>query len=550
MKKIVLIPAVLLATLLISTCGRTGPSGPPDLTPPLVASVAPSPDATMPVNIAALAVRFNEELDASTITNQTVWLEQAGELVEGSVSYQDRAIYFKPAANLDPTSSYTLVISEHVKDLAGNALVQAFRETFWTGAESDTTPPTVSESSPAGEGVSENPAISVTFSEAMLLSSITQTTFYLARGSDLVAGEIRFNGTTQAIFSPSGALAYKTTYSVTITKDVVDMAGNPLGSDYNWSFTTGSEMDKTAPTVTGILPTGKNALIGASVSISFSEAIDPSTLRTDTILIRNSEDDTLVDWTMVPGSATAEFKPSLPLDYNTVYVVTVTTGVKDLAGNPLAASYVRSFTTEKLDTTPDSFSFTELRDVAPNMQYISNSITVSGTNAPVSISITGGTYSLDRGITYTSALGTVTNGQTVIVQQTSSQDWGTMTEAVLTIGEVNGAFRVTTAGLDTRPDIFTFETQTNVSPGAQVTSNTITVSGINAPAPISIANGSYSVDGGFTYTSEPGTVTNGQPVTVQQTASAIFGTTTIAELTIGGVTGTFSVSTAIQVTEQ
>ncbi len=95
---------------------------------------------------------------------------------------------------------------------------------------------------------------------------------------------------------------------------------------------------------------------------------------------------------------------------------------------------------------------------------------------------------------------------------------------------------------DTTPDQFTFTDQTGAALNTVVTSNTITVTGINAAASISIADGTYSVNGGA-YTSASGTVTNGAMVTVHVTSSASYSTTVNATLTIGGVSDTFSVTT-------
>ncbi len=95
---------------------------------------------------------------------------------------------------------------------------------------------------------------------------------------------------------------------------------------------------------------------------------------------------------------------------------------------------------------------------------------------------------------------------------------------------------------DTTPAAINFTAQTSVAPNTVVTSNSISVNGINTAAQISIVGGDYSVDGGA-YTSAVGTVTNGQMVTVQQTSSPGFGTTTNAVLTIGGISGIFSVTT-------
>ena len=95
------------------------------------------------------------------------------------------------------------------------------------------------------------------------------------------------------------------------------------------------------------------------------------------------------------------------------------------------------------DTTPDAFTFTDQTNVALSSTITSNSITVSGITAAASISITGGTYSINGGA-YTSATGSVTNGQTVSVQHTSSASNSTATNTTLTIGGVSDVFTSTT----------------------------------------------------------------------------------------------------------
>lgn len=95
---------------------------------------------------------------------------------------------------------------------------------------------------------------------------------------------------------------------------------------------------------------------------------------------------------------------------------------------------------------------------------------------------------------------------------------------------------------DTTPNQFTFTDQTGVTPGQQVTSNSITLAGITCGAAISITGGTYSVNGGA-YTSASGTVNNGDTVSVRLAASGSYGVTTSAILTIGGVSDTFSATT-------
>ncbi len=96
---------------------------------------------------------------------------------------------------------------------------------------------------------------------------------------------------------------------------------------------------------------------------------------------------------------------------------------------------------------------------------------------------------------------------------------------------------------DTTPDAFSFTDQVNVATSTSITSNTITVSGIDAAADISVSGGQYSVNGGA-FTSAAGSVNNGQTVQIRLTSSASSSTTVSATVIIGGVDDDFSVTTA------
>lgn len=95
---------------------------------------------------------------------------------------------------------------------------------------------------------------------------------------------------------------------------------------------------------------------------------------------------------------------------------------------------------------------------------------------------------------------------------------------------------------DTTPDAFTFTDVTGATLSTVYTSNTITVSGINASTAISITGGTYSKNAGA-YTSTSGTVVLGDTVSVQVTSSASNSTAVNVALTIGGVSDTYTVTT-------
>lgn len=194
-----------------------------------------------------------------------------------------------------------------------------------------------------------------------------------------------------------------------------------------------------------------------------------------------------------------------------------------------------------VDTTPDPFTFTDVTNATLSTQYTSNTVTVSGINSPANISITGGTYSINGGA-YTSSSGTILNGQTVTVRVTSSGSFSTAVNAVLTIGGVSDTYSVTTLASDTTPNAFTFTDVTGATISTQYTSNSITVTGINSPAAISITGGTYNVNGG-SYTSSSGNVSLNDVVTVRTTSSSSFSTAVNVVLTIGGVSDTYTVTT-------
>ncbi|GAB1268836.1 hypothetical protein NBRC116493_20890 [Aurantivibrio infirmus] len=193
------------------------------------------------------------------------------------------------------------------------------------------------------------------------------------------------------------------------------------------------------------------------------------------------------------------------------------------------------------DTTPGSFSFVDQSDVSLNTLLSSNAISVSGINTASPVSISGGEYSIN-GAAFTSASGTVTNGQNITVRQTSSANFSTSTSAVLSVGGVSDAFEVTTLVEDITPNIFSFTDQIDVEPSTLTTSNSIVISSINSQATVTVVGGEYSIDGGA-FTAVAGTVSNGQSLAVRTTSSANFGGAVDVDISVGTVSDTFSVTT-------
>lgn len=203
-------------------------------------------------------------------------------------------------------------------------------------------------------------------------------------------------------------------------------------------------------------------------------------------------------------------------------------------------------TTQAADTTPAAFAFAAVSGAQPGAVQTSNAITVQDINTAAPISISGGSYSINGG-TFVTTAGTVNPGASVTVRVTASSAFGTPVTATLGIGGVSAGYTVTTRAADLSPDPFSFTAVTDAAVGAVVSSNAVTISGIEAATAISVSGGQYSINGGA-FTAAAGTVSPGDSVVVRLTASGSNSTLAAATLAVGAGAdqraATFNVTTA------
>lgn len=144
------------------------------------------------------------------------------------------------------------------------------------------------------------------------------------------------------------------------------------------------------------------------------------------------------------------------------------------------------------------------------------------------------------------ALSLTINGNTypnVSVTSVTSTSSGVTLVADDPLNEIGGGGGGADPGDPLAPDAFSFTAQTGVALSTVISSNTVTINGIDTPpSAISITNGEYSINGGA-WTSAAGTIGNGDTVQVRHTSSASNSTQTTSTLTIGGVSGLFRSTT-------
>ncbi|HYR45312.1 MAG TPA: DUF4082 domain-containing protein, partial [Terriglobia bacterium] len=118
---------------------------------------------------------------------------------------------------------------------------------FQTTVAPDTTPPSITATTPPDGATGVNPSanVSATFSEPINTATLTSQTFKLrGPGGALMSAVLTYNPATRtATLDPTGGFAPQTLYTATITGGsggVTDLAGNALVTDFLWSFTTGA----------------------------------------------------------------------------------------------------------------------------------------------------------------------------------------------------------------------------------------------------------------------------------------------------------------------
>ncbi|AWB65551.1 hypothetical protein C2869_03470 [Saccharobesus litoralis] len=228
-----------------------------------------------------------------------------------------------------------------------------------------------------------------------------------------------------------------------------------------------------------------------------------------------------------------------PLDYDQTATVTIDVG---------GVQKTWTITTDQ-DTTPEAIEFNQPETTKEQDEsFETSAFEVVGINIPTPISITNGQYKITRdGVTgeYTADAGLVEEGDKITIKLAAGQVFDGSVTAVLDIGGVTQEVTVVTESQDLVPDDFSFDPK-NAAPGTYgVSSTVITVMGINDATPITITGGEYQI-GQADFTSQAGTVTAGDKVSIRAMAGATLGDKTNVTLDIGGVTADYVVTAALQ----
>jgi methionine-rich copper-binding protein CopC len=231
--------------------------------------------------------------------------------------------------------------------------------------------------------------------------------------------------------------------------------------------------------------------------------MDQTTLTTTNVTLKNTATTTVVPVTLSydVGTNRLTLTPTGPLSNATNYTVTVTTAVKDLAGNALAAQFTSSFLTAAVtDTTPPTIVSRTPPNLATDVATNAN-VTVTFSEPMDSTTITTTTVTLKPTAGGTNVIATVactplTPCTTVTLTPSAALDNNTSYTVTVTTGvkdrsgnqlAAQSTWAFTTAADITRPTVINTNPADNSITVSRTTAITVTFSESMKPVTVTSA---------------------------------------------------------------
>jgi hypothetical protein len=440
---------------------------------PAVVSTDPSNGDTGVVINKKITASFNQVMDPATINGATFLLNQGANAISGTVTYSGSTATFSPSAPLLSHTVYTGTITTGAKNPTADALPANYVWSFTTGSLKDTIRPLVVSTDPLNlaTNVVLNKVVTATFSKTMDGTTITATSFMLKQGTNSVTGVLSTAGSTVS-FVPSSMLLPSTLYTGIITTAAKDNSGNALAANYTWTFTTGTALDTTRPTVilTDPLNLATNVITSKTITVTFSENVQLIGSSTFTLTQGvNTIGGAIVS---LGGTSSFTFKPTNPLAPGTTYTGTIkgapsASAVMDMSNNKLLTDYVWTFTTAAVvgDTIRPTVILVDPLNLATNVP-INKVITATFSELMNSNSITAilpstfvvklGTIAIGGNVTYSGVMASFTPSMPLIPGTVYNATITTVAMDLATnhmLVDYNWSFTTAPVGDTTRPTV-------------------------------------------------------------------------------------------------
>jgi hypothetical protein len=296
---------------------------------PKIINKAPVGDhaAAMPT----VMIEFSRTMEATSIP-RAVKLPPTLKSLGWSMSKNNSQsiFYFEPNYTLQTSSSglYWVTVTMDASDESGNPLDLNYK---WSFSIANSVPTVISIPGNGDTDVARSPTIKFKFSEAMDRDTVNPAVTLPAQGAPWTYyWGTSLHGTSNTIyFNPTRALNGDTDYTIGVGRTAKNPSGEALYADYKATFHTTSKF--IGPKIIDMI-SGNEVPPTAQIWVIFSEPIDPNTLPANMDLkdAAGSKVPGRFSWDSVTCSA--HFYPDKPLVPLGQYLLSVRTGITDLAG--------------------------------------------------------------------------------------------------------------------------------------------------------------------------------------------------------------------------
>ena len=308
-----------------------------DLTAPTVISVTP-PNAAAgigPNN--PVVVTFSKPVNPGSLNyNVAMYVGSALYTSSYNLSADSTTISFN-TGNLPYGTTYTVVVSPNVTDLAGNHLASQFISSFTTAPQPVVSRPSVNVMRPASGATGVPTTASVTFftSAPMNPATVTSSTVHVSQNGVLLNGAIDLAADDQAItFTPASGFTPGALIQVWFTSAAQDASGNSL-YDFYASFTIAPDLSTTPLTISSVAPCKYCTANYTNVlEVLFTKPVNPATVTSATFFVRDSSNVNPINGTLsfFDNNRGVRFTPSSPFPQNSYYYVYLTGSIQDTDG--------------------------------------------------------------------------------------------------------------------------------------------------------------------------------------------------------------------------
>jgi len=332
-----------------------------DLTPPTVVGVYPAPgDTGIAVN-PTLVLKFSEPVDIYSFDENSCFLENSGEVVEGEFTIladSTHIMLMKPVEALQYSTLYTLHI-DGITDLKDNVLAAEYTSSFTTQAP-DTIAPYVYDVIPADEAVQVDVTrpVKLFFSEPMNKSSAETGFSLMTSDNTLVEGDFDWDlDNKEMTYIPDFSLLEGTDYLISLSTQVTDLSGNAMEYDTSFTFST---VDVAAPQILYLGPADgiTGITVETPVVVKVSEPLDLSTITSSSFTLTGAAGQVNGTYEYLDDNRTIVFRPDQALQFNQSYTIALSSDISDIS-NP--RQYMQA-TTATFQTAPGA--------VVPHILYM------------------------------------------------------------------------------------------------------------------------------------------------------------------------------------